>query len=47
MPSAPSDLARAPDGPAIEAAAALIAPWVRVTPVITADLGGHPTEGEG
>ena len=42
MPPALSDFTRAPDGPAIEAAAALIAPWVRVTPVITADLGGHP-----
>ena len=42
MPPAPSDFTHAPDGPAIEAAAALIAPWVRLTPVIAADLGGHP-----
>jgi threonine dehydratase len=42
MPPIPSDFNRAPDGPAIEAAASLIAPWVRVTPVIAADLGGHP-----
>ena len=39
-----TDSARAPDGPAIEATAMRIAPWVRVTPVISAELGAHRME---
>lgn len=38
------DPATGPDGPAIEAAAARIAPWVRRTPLLEVQLGAHRLE---
>ena len=43
-PEQQSDPTGLPDGPAIEAAAARIAPWVRRTPLLEIQLGAHPIE---
>lgn len=40
----PIDESRAPDGPAIEATALRIAPWVRVTPTLDILLEGRPVQ---
>lgn len=44
VPEQQADPAIAPDGPAIEAAAARIAPWVRRTPLLEVALGPHRLE---
>ncbi|MFN5881347.1 MAG: pyridoxal-phosphate dependent enzyme, partial [Burkholderiales bacterium] len=43
-PEQQSDPTGLPDGPAIEAAAARIAPWVRRTPLLEIQLGAHRIE---